>query len=190
MNFCFWIMNGLLGEAQNHGMSELMGPLLQVLGWVTSFVVAILGAVFAALLKIKGKKEGKIEGRAEALLIGPQPFMVELKEQFITRREFDQLASMVALTSSEMKGLFRETMKAVADQNTSLDKKIASQNERLSKKIEDVASGAYQSRQKIHVTVNAHGERLSKLEERTEIRGELHAAGELIAHAIANPNPH
>jgi uncharacterized protein YoxC len=159
----------------------MMDSLMMILPWVTAFVVGVLGAVFAGMAKFKGKAEG----RAEAMLIGPQPFMIELKEQFITRREFDQLASMVALTSSEMKGLFRETMKAVADQNSALDKKITNQNERLTRKIEEVASGAYQSRQKIHMNVNAQGERLAKIEERTEIKGELVAVGEVIAEALA-----
>ena len=180
-----------VAEITNHGISgELMGPLMQVLGWVTTFVVAILGLVIGAVLKVKAKSDGRAQGRAEALQIGPQPFMVELKEQFITRREFDQLASMVALTSSEMKSLFRETMKSVSDQNNALDKKISNQNERLTRKIEEVASGAYQSRQKIHMNVNSQGERLAKIEERTEIKGELQAVGAVIAEALATIKQH
>lgn len=171
-------------EAQN-GIP--IGQLMQLLGWVTTFVVAVIGAVLHHAGKTRAKAEGILQGKAEALQVGPQPFMVELKEQFITRREFDQLASMVALTSSEMKGLFRETMKALDERNAALTKKLDNQNERLCKKIEDVASGAYQSRQRIHLNVNAQGERLAKLEERTEIRGELKAVGEVIAEALATP---
>lgn len=173
----------LLAEASTGG-NETVNELMKILPWVTIFVVAVLGAVFAGVQRMRGKEQGKAEGIAEAVKLGPQPFMVELKEQFITRREFDQLAAMVAVNTTEMKGLFRETMAAIAEQSRSMGKRIENQNERLTKKIEDVATGAYQSRQKIHLNVNAQGERLAKIEERSEIRGELRAVAEIIAEAL------
>lgn len=166
----------LIAEQTGGGIDILM----KILPWVTAFVVAVLGAVFAGLAKVKGKAEGK----AEALQVGPQPFMVELKEQFITRREFDQLSAMVAVNATEMKGLFRETMSAMADQSRSLTKRIENQNDRLTQVIQDVAKGAYESRQKIHVKVNEQGEAIAALEAKVDISKDIADAAETLAEAL------
>jgi hypothetical protein len=159
----------LIAETDTGGIDMLM----RILPWVTAFTVAVLGAIFAGIARVRGKADGKAEGKAEALQVGPQPFMVELKEQFITRREFDQLAAMVAVNTTEMKGLFRETMAAMAEQSRTLSKRIENQNDRLTKEIKDMGQGAYLGRQKIHNTVNAQGERLAKVEARVELADEI-----------------
>lgn len=158
--------------------------LMQILGWVTSFVVAI-----SAAISIKGAREnslarGRIEGKAEAMQIGPQPFMVELKEQFVTRREFDRLESVIAVNTAEMKGLFRETMGALASQSSSVMKRMENQNDRITKKIEEVASGAYLGRQRLHNTQNEHTGKIAALEAVTNVAAEIEKAGKVIADAI------
>lgn len=156
-------------------------------------VGTIIGAVILALLggglvgkktgKVEGKVEGKAEGKAEALLIGPQPFMVELKQDFVTRREFEKLEGRLEIAVSDMKGLFRETMSEVKGQTSFVIKKMDGQNDRLTKKIEEVASGAYQGRQRLHNTVNDQGERLAALEATSNVANQL---GKL-ASAISPP---
>lgn len=158
-----------------------------VSGALTPQVVGtIIGSVIVALVGggIIGKRTGKAEGKAEAMQVGPQPFMVELKEAFVTRREFDRLEGVVAVNASRVEGMFRETMKEVKDLNASTAKTITRQAERLAQDIRDVATGAYQGRQKIHNTVNANGERLAKVEERLEITTELGVVAESIVEAI------
>ena len=158
-----------------------------VSGALTPEVVGtIIGTVVMALIGggLIGKRTGKAEGKAEAMQIGPQPFMVELKEAFVTRREFDRLEGIVAVNASRVEGMFRETMKEVKDLNAHTAKTITRQGEKLSQDIRDVASGAYSSRQKIHHTVNANAERLAKVEQRLETTTELRAVAETICEAI------
>ncbi len=154
----------------------MMTYLSQISGDLSPGTVGtILGAVIAALVGggFLGKKTGKVEGKAEAMRIGPQPFMVELKQDFVTRREFEKLEVRLEVSMSEMKGLFRETMSEIKGQTTFVTKKMDGQNERLTKKIEEVASGAYQGRQRLHNTVNNQGERLATLEATSDVAGQL-----------------
>lgn len=131
-------------------------------------------------------KRDKIRENAkrEVVALGPQPFIVQMREEFATRRELEKLENTMsrdmaeikginALTSAEMKSLFRETMAEVKALTAGSVKRADGQHERLTKKIEDVASGAYQSRGKIHQTVNNQGERISKLEATSDVAGHL-----------------
>jgi methyl-accepting chemotaxis protein len=158
-------------------------------------VGAIIGAVIIALVgggvlgKRSGKTEGRAEGKAEAMLIGPQPFKVQLKEEFVTRREFEELKGEVKQTVTKMEGLFERTMDAVTNTSNAVQKRIENQNDRLSKKIEEVASGAYRSRAEIHKNVNAQGERLAKLEATSDVAEQLSKLAEAIAPAPVKIQP-
>jgi hypothetical protein len=150
-------------------------------------VGTIIGGIIAALVgggiigKRSGKTEGKAEGKAEALQIGPQPFMIELKEQFITRREFDQLAGMVAVNNTEIKGLFKETMQAIAAQNTALTKKIENQNARLTQDIKEMGTGDYQGRKAIWEQVNHQREDLAAIKATSNVAGEIGKLAEALS---------
>lgn len=148
--------------------------------WITAFVVAVIGALGAVWARNTGRKEGK----AEVMQIGPQPFMVELKEHFVTRREHDRLEALVAVNATRVEGMFRETMKEVKDLNVATNKTLVRQGERLSQEIKDVATGAYLGRQKIHTSVNANAERLSKVEERADVASEIGKMSEAIVEAL------
>jgi len=148
-------------------------------------VGTIIGAVVVALLGggVLGKKTGKAEGKAEAMLIGPQPFMVELKQDFVTRREFEKLEGRLETSVTEMKGLFRETMSEMKCQTNLTLKKMDGQNERLTKKIEEVAGGAYGGRQKLWETLNPLRVEVGALQATSDVAGQL---GKLAA-AITPP---
>jgi hypothetical protein len=152
-------------------------------------VGTIIGGIIAALIgggligKKSGKTEGKAEGRAEAMQIGPQPFMIELKEQFITRREFDQLAGMVAVNNTEIKGLFKETMQAIAAQNTALTKKIENQNARLTQDLKEVSAVDWDGRKAIWEQVNLQREGLAAIKANSNVAGEIGKLAEAL-------NPH
>ena len=147
--------------------------------WITAFVVAVIGAIGAVWVK------GRHTGKAEAMQIGPQPFMVELKEHFVTRREHDRLEALVAVNATRVEGMFRETMTEVKNLNAATNKTVVRQGERLSQEIKDVATGAYLGRQKIHTTVNTNAERLSKVEERADVAGEIGKMSEAIIEVLA-----
>lgn len=149
-------------------------------------VGTIIGSVIVALLGtgVLSKKAGKAEGKAEAMQIGPQPFIVELKETFVTRREHDRLEALVAVNASKMEGLFEKTMKEVKDLNVATSAAISKQGERLSQEIEKVAKGAYEGRQRLHNTVNAQGEKIAALQVGANVASELRQVSETIVEAI------
>jgi hypothetical protein len=72
----------LLGTAQpaQFGMQDLM----QILGWVTAFVSMLGTVILVPILKNKWQAQAKAE-----VVVGPQPFIVDFKKEFITRAEHD-----------------------------------------------------------------------------------------------------
>lgn len=149
-------------------------------------VGTIIGAVIVALIGggVLGKRVGKNEGKAEAMQIGPQPFMVEMKETFVTRREFDRLEGMVAVNASRVEGMFRETMKEVKDLNAATQKQIVRQGEKLSDEIEKVAKAAYEGRQRLHNNVNELGRETAAMKVKNDVTTELKHVADTIVEAI------
>lgn len=153
----------------------------------TATLLAILGGLgtlIGAIGTVIHGKNQRAAGKAEVTQIGPQPFMVELKETFVTRREHDRLEALVAVNATRVEGMFRETMTEVKNLNATTNKTLIRQGERLSQEIKDVATGAYLGRQKIHTSVNANAERLSKVEERADVASEIGKMSEAIVEAI------
>lgn len=88
--------------------------------WITTSVVAVISALGIAW----ARNSGKAAGRAEAQQIGPQPFIVKMTEEFVTRREFVELKGEIRNDVTEMKNLFEKTMIKIDGQNTSLTEAI------------------------------------------------------------------
>jgi hypothetical protein len=169
--------------------------LREILPWVTTFVVAILGAVMAPVMKSRWQQDKERE-----LKVGPQPFEVRMKEEFVTRREFERLEQslaanvaeikgVMAVSSAEMKSLFRETMSALATQNTTLSSKIERQNKSLSEEIGKVASAAHGGRQKIWEVVNDQREEVAALRVHSDVAAQLSKLAEAIHPKPDNPEP-
>jgi hypothetical protein len=153
--------------------------LREILPWVTTFVVAILGAVMAPVMKSRWQQDKERE-----MKVGPQPFEVRMKEEFVTRREFERLELSLAANMAEIKGvmsgnaaemksLFRETMSAVAIQNTTLTNKIDRQNKTLTEEIGKVAGVAHAGRQKIWEVVNHQREDVAALKTNSDVAGQI-----------------
>lgn len=154
--------------------NETLKTVLAVLGWVTSFAVAIIGALTIKSVKTAARAEGKSAGKEEAMQIGPQPFIVQLREEFATRRELDrveaamnthivEIKGSLATASTEMKGLFNETMKAMGEQTKATNNLIERRHKATMEDINSVASKAYEARGRIHVNLNATREELKEL---------------------------
>ena len=103
-------------------------------------VGSIIGAVIVAL--IGGGVIGKKVSDARKMTVGPQPFMVKMTEEFVTRREFTELKATIEKDFTKMEGLFSQTMQKVdlSAQSTQADiartsadlaGKLERQNERL-----------------------------------------------------------
>ena len=165
---------------------QLFANLPAANGISPEMVGTIIGSVIAALLgggflgKRSGKAEGKAEGKTEAMMMGPQPFIVQLKEEFPTRREFDKLEGMVLASSVKTETAVEKLVELTRQQSTQTDKRIANQNDRLTKQIAEMGSGAYQGRQKIHVIQNQHGERIAALEANSQVAVQLDHLADVI----------
>jgi len=129
---------------------------------IASVITALLGGGY--LGKKSGKSEGKAEGKAEAMQVGPQPFIVQLREEFATRRELDKLETTILSSAVKTEAAFEKFAELTAKQNDNLSKRLVSQSDRLSKQINEVGSGAYQGRNRIHVTQNEHTAQIAALQ--------------------------
>ena len=88
-------MQPLLGEAGNVATDDLM----KILGWVSTFIMLVIAAVVTPMLKQRWKSEGKQE-----VIVGPQPFEVELRKEFITRTEHNEHRAEVKADFIRMEG--------------------------------------------------------------------------------------
>lgn len=184
------IMN-LLADVADAPKQFSLSDLKEILGWVTTFVVALVSAVLVKTTRTASKAEGKAEGKAEAMTVGPQPFMVELKEAFVTRREFDRLEATVESSATKVEASVDKLATITAKQNENLSKRLVSQGDRLRKEMGEIAGGAYQGRQRLHATQNEHTARIAALEARDDMASGLGKLGEAIVTAIkeSNTNP-
>lgn len=147
-------------------LAASVAPSGQPDGWLTpggiSIVIGALGGF--ALIMLRDKVRGvRITGDSE----------MTTKEQPPTRREFDRLeatmnTNFTAYQAQMNEGLIR-LMGVMESSSKNADKRFINQNATLSRKIEEVAAGAYQARNRMHVTINEQGQRLARVEERTDI---------------------
>jgi hypothetical protein len=137
-------------------------------GWLTpNGIAVILGALggFALILLRDKIRQVRLAPGSELTTNDGPP----------TRREIDK-----------MEAVFTRTMQAMEASAVRTDKRITNQNANLTKKINEVASGCYLGRQKIWVVTNSHGERIARLEERSDMVETLTSLVENI-HTTAAP---
>lgn len=145
-------------------------------------VGTILGAVIAAL--VGGGVLGKKVSDSNKTLIQNSPLDVRLKEEFVTRREFEKLEltmnahiseikGTVISSTTRMEGLFNLTMERMESQTTRMTTKVERQSKDLREEIGKVASGAYQGRQKLWIQVNENRDHIAGLKATTDVAGEL-----------------
>ena len=145
-------------------------------------VGVIIASVIVALLS--GGMLGKKVSDSSRTVIDPQPLMVKMQEDFVTRREFDKLDTVVTVNAAKAEGYLRQATDQMDRAVTNLTKTISRQNETLSSEIAAVAKGAYEGRQRIHNKVNDQGEQIAKLEARVAMGTELSEVCEKIAEAL------
>lgn len=136
-------------------------------GWMTpagfATVMSALGLLLVGVLGGRATKNVRIAGDSE----------LTTKEHPPTRREFDKLEldvkSILTTFQTRSDSELKRVLDAVSASSKSADRRITNQNDRLTRKMEEIASGAYQGRQKIWVATNEHAQRLARLEERADI---------------------
>jgi hypothetical protein len=145
-----------------------------------------VGAVIATLLGglIAGGFVGKKVSDSNKTTIDPQPLLVKMQEEFVSRREFDKLEVTVALNATKAEGYFREASNEMRQAVSSMAKSLERQNERLTSEISKVAGAAYEGRQRIHAKVNDLGEQIAALRSQINVAGELAEVGEAIVETM------
>lgn len=129
--------------------------------------IAALGVAIAGA--IKAFRAGVQKGTKEAQQIGPQPFLVKMTEEFVTRREFVELKIEIRNDVTEMKGLFRETML-----------KVEAQNEKLSEAIEDGVKEGRAGRVALWNEVNPLGKEVAALKATEDVAVQIGKLSEAI----------
>lgn len=147
-----------------------------------AMVGTIIASVIVAL--ISGGFLGKKVSDQTRMTIDPQPLLVKMQEEFVSRREFDKLEVTVAVNATKAEGYFREASNEMRQAVSSMAKSLERQNERLTAEIGKVASGAYEGRQRIHAKVNEQGEQIASLRSQMNVAGELAQVGEAISTAL------
>ena len=187
------MMNLLAEVGAGGGVGDLVS-----LGALGTFLAGIGSFVLTLLRRDKIKEDTRKELELKVTL--PQPFEMRLKEEFVTRREFERLEANMAGNIAEMKGmmngstarmesLFRETMSAVSTQNTSLTGKIERQNKAMTEEIGKVASAAHAGRQKIWEVVNDQREEVAMLKTNSNVADQLGKLAQAITPTALKNQP-
>lgn len=169
-------------------------------------VGTLIGTVILALVgggvlgKRTGKVEGKAEGKAEAMQIGPQPFIVQLREEFATRRELEKVEATMNGHVAEMKAsaqtavtkmesLFQQTMTAMSAQTTATTNMIERRHKTTMEEIGKVAQGAYHGRQKLWEQVNDQREDLAAVKATSDVAGQIGKLAEALVPSATKVQP-
>lgn len=161
-------------------------------------VGALIGSILLAL--IGGGVLGKKVSDSNKTHILNSPLDVRLKEEFVTRREFEKLEltmnsyileikGTVIASTTKMEGIFHLTMQKMESQSTSMTAKVERQSRELRDEIGKVASGAYAGRQKIWEQVNEQRDGISALKATTNVAKEIGKLAEAIAPTSPKTQP-
>lgn len=157
-------------------------------------VGTIIGTLIASL--IAGGFLGKKVSDSNKTHILNSPLDVRLKEEFVTRREFEKLEltmnthisdikGTVTTATAEMKGLFNLTMAEMKAQTTSMASKVERQSRDLREEISRLAENDFDGRTKIWEQVNVQREGLAAIRATSDVASQI---GKL-ADAITPSSP-
>lgn len=156
-------------------------------------VGTILGTLIASL--IAGGFLGKKVSDSNKTQVLNNPLAVRLKEEFVTRREFEKLETnmnamiteikgTVITSTTKMEGLFTLTMSEMKGQSTAMTAKVERQSKDLREEIGKVASGAYSGRQKLWEQTNENREELAGLRATSDVANQIGKLAEAIQPAL------
>ena len=143
----------------------------------TAAIAAVCSLISGIVLYGKGRQR-------RTVTIDQQPVQIDVAEKFVTKTEFAEFKGEMKAEVKEMKGLFDKAVTLIAERDERLTDKIGSQGEQLTELINKVASGAYEARRQIHHQVNAHGERIAVMSERTDVSKAIGKLGGAIMAAM------
>ena len=134
-------------------------------------VGTIIGGVITALIGggLIGKKSGRAEGKAEAMMIGPQPFMVDIKKEFITRAEHDVYRAEVRADFQRMEGSIIR-----------MSDKVETKHLELLATIERAASSGVNGRVAIWESLKPLGNEVAALKATSNVAAQLEKLAEAI----------
>ncbi len=156
---------------------------------IATIILGLLGGGFI----------GKKVSDAKKMTIEPQPFMVKMTEEFVTRREFSELKAEIRNDFTKIEGLFGQTMQKVEltnqataarieKQSEDLGGKLERQNERLADAIADGIEEGRKGRVALWNELNPLRGEVKALEATQDVAEQLGKLGDALMKAIP-PKP-
>lgn len=146
----------------------------------TAAVTAVCSAITGVVLYSQGKK-------SRTVTIDGKP-SVRIEDEYVRRAELAEFKQEIRTEVSRMERSVDKLADIMLVRDESLRRTLKETAESLSEKIEKVASGAFESRRRIHETVNEQGKLISAIGVNADVGkqiGKLGAA--LMAHTKACP---
>ena len=141
-------------------------------------VGTILGGVLVAL--VGGGILGKKVEASRKVTIDPQPLEIDLKERFVTRREFEKHELRVEVSLGEIKGILNGTsakMEALFERTMDT---IEKRDKSTAAKLDSISTGAYRGRQKLWEQTNASREDVAGLKATSDVANQIGKLAEAI----------
>lgn len=158
------------------------GPNVLTNAAVTAICSTVVGAV-SWIMRGRQSRSVKIEG-TPGVQVENQTLGVRLHDAWVTRQEFLEFKGEIKADVKDIRNSVDKVTDLLAARDEAQRRMIQSTMEGLSEKINDVASGAYEARRRIHETVNRQGERLATLEAKADISKGLASLGSAVMKAV------
>ena len=150
-----------------------MGDLLQILGWVTAFISTVGTALLVPMLKTRWQAQAKAE-----VVVGPQPFMIEFKKEFLTRGEHD-------VYRAEVRSDFQRMESSILR----MSDKVETKHLELLATIERAAKTGVDGRVHLWEALKPMGNELAALKATSNVAAQLEKLAGAISSQSTNPHP-
>lgn len=158
--------------------------IMPLLGWVSAFVGMVATSFVLPILKKSWQEKAKAE-----VVLGPQPFEVRMKEEFVTRREFEKFEARMEVSVEEMKGLFKQTMMNLETRDANLAERMERRDKQLQARIDQFGTSAYDGRRKLWDQVNEQRETLAAVKQSTDVVGQIDRLVDAMTPALEAAKP-
>ena len=138
----------------------------------TAAITAVCSAITGALLYGQGRK-------ARTVTIDGKP-SVRIEDEFVRRSELAEFKGEIRNEVLRMERSVDKIGDIMLTRDEAMRRTLKETAETLSEKIEQVASGAYEARRRIHETLNTQRERLAQMEVRGDIAKHIGSLGKAL----------
>lgn len=158
------------------------GPNIVTNGAIIAVCSSLVGVV-SWIVRGRQNRSVRIEGTPN-VQVENQTLGVRLHEAWVTRQEFLEFKGEIKSDVRDIRNNVDKMTDAFMVRDEALRRVIQSNSDTLTEKINEVASGAYEARRRIHETVNKQGERLATMEAKADISKGLASLGSAVMKAV------